>query len=103
MSFVDYFLPCFCQWLITCLLLALLPFQPLFTYSSHGDQLLLQCGFSVLHPLLCASFYFVIYCSVLFCFFLQGRGQSAQGAMLVYHKGGWGYTMLLLGLTCLVC
>jgi hypothetical protein len=28
MSFVVHYLPCFRQWLITCLLLAFLPFQP---------------------------------------------------------------------------
>jgi hypothetical protein len=37
MSFVDYYLPYFRQWLITGPLLALLPFQHMFTESSHRD------------------------------------------------------------------
>jgi hypothetical protein len=37
MSFVVCYLPYFRQWLITCLLLAFLLFQPLFTDSSHED------------------------------------------------------------------
>jgi hypothetical protein len=40
MSFVDLYLPYFKQWLITCTLSACLPFQPLFTVSLRGDQLL---------------------------------------------------------------
>jgi hypothetical protein len=35
MIFVDLYLPYFRQRLITCLLSALLPFQPLFTESLH--------------------------------------------------------------------
>jgi hypothetical protein len=46
MSFVDRYLPYFRQQLITSLMLALLPFQPLFTESSHGDQLLAPPPFS---------------------------------------------------------
>jgi hypothetical protein len=37
MSFVDSYLPYFRQWLITGPLLAFLPFQILFTESSHED------------------------------------------------------------------
>jgi hypothetical protein len=58
MSFVDHYLSYFRQWLITLPLSALLPFQPLFTERSHGDQLLdppplLQCTCSKYAPLLC--------------------------------------------------
>jgi hypothetical protein len=66
MSFVDCYLPYFRQQLITGLLSALLPFQPLFTESSNGDQLLVPPPFSgalpaLLSPVLCASFQFIIY------------------------------------------
>jgi hypothetical protein len=43
------------------------------------------------------SFLFVIQ------FFLQGRAQSVQGAMLVYPKGGCGNTMCHLFVHLLVC
>jgi hypothetical protein len=66
MSFVVCYLPYFRQWLITCLLSALLLFQLLAPPFS-----------SVLSdfppPLLCASFQFVVYCSIFFFFFLQGK------------------------------
>jgi hypothetical protein len=65
MSFVGHYLPYFRQGLITYLLSALLPFQTLFTESSHGDQLLALPAFSgvlseFLSPLLCASFQFIV-------------------------------------------
>jgi hypothetical protein len=65
MSFVDHYLLYFRQWLITGLLSALLPFQHLFTESSHGDQLLAVPTFSGVllvlpAPLLCATFQFVV-------------------------------------------
>jgi hypothetical protein len=72
MSFVDHYLPYFRQWLITSLLLALLPFQPLLAESFHGDQLLAlptpQSGMlsKFLVPLLCASFQFIVYSVFLF-------------------------------------
>jgi hypothetical protein len=40
MSSVDRYLPYFRQWLITCPLSALLPFQPLFTESLCRNQIL---------------------------------------------------------------
>jgi hypothetical protein len=43
---VDGYLPYFRQWLITGLLLALLPFKPLFTESLCEDQLLAPPTFS---------------------------------------------------------
>jgi hypothetical protein len=46
MSFVDHYLPYFRQQLITCSLLALLPFQLLFTESSCRYQLLAPPHFS---------------------------------------------------------
>jgi hypothetical protein len=68
---VDRCLPYIRQWLITHLLLAILPFQPLFTESSCRDQLIAPPP-SLLHfQQLCFSA--VCYCSVLcllfsFCF-----------------------------------
>jgi hypothetical protein len=68
------------------LLLALLPFQCLLTESLHGDQLLATPLFSgvisVSSPLCCVQFFF----------FFAGDGQSAQGAMLIYPRDGWGNT-----------
>jgi hypothetical protein len=46
---------------------------------------------SSLPPLLCASFQFIVCCSVSFFFFCGG--QSVQGAILVYPRVGWGNTM----------
>jgi hypothetical protein len=62
----------------------------LFTDSSCGDQLLASPHFSSVlsafsPPLLFVSFQFIVYCS--FFFFCMGV-QSAQGAMLVYPRGG---------------
>jgi hypothetical protein len=69
MSFVDYYLPYFSQWLITCPLSALLPFQSLFTESLNGDQLLSSLPFSgVLRaPALSAVCSFLVPC-LLFSF-----------------------------------
>jgi hypothetical protein len=80
MSFVDHYLPYFRQWFIIGPLLAFLPFQPLFTEGSHGDQLLAFPS-SPVHlqhpaPLLCVSFQFLVY-SVFF--FLWGRGSVCSG------------------------
>jgi hypothetical protein len=50
MSFVDHYLPYSRQWLITHLLSALQPFQPLFTKSSHRDQFLAPPSFSSVLP-----------------------------------------------------
>jgi hypothetical protein len=72
MRFVDHYLLYFTQQLITGLLLVLLPFQPLFTESSRGDQLLASPPpfpgvlSAFLSPLLFASFQFIVY-SVSFC------------------------------------
>jgi hypothetical protein len=46
MRFLNHYLPYFRQWHITCLLSTLLPFHPLFTESSHADQLLAPLLFS---------------------------------------------------------
>jgi hypothetical protein len=100
MSFVDYYLPYFRQQLTTGLLLALLPFQPLFTECSHRDQLLASPPFSSVlsasHPLCCAfvfSSLFIVQFFVLFCFVFAGQAvSSAQGAILAYPRGGWGNT-----------
>jgi hypothetical protein len=91
---VDHYLPCFRQWLITCPLSVLLPFQSLFTESSRGDQLLASPLFSDVFtapgPLCCvffsSSLFFIQF------FFCGAGGQSVQGAMLVYPRGGCGST-----------
>jgi hypothetical protein len=98
MSFVDRYLLCFRQWLITHLLSALLSFQSLFTESSHGDQFLAHplfsgCTYSTPPLLLCVPFQFLVYYSGLFCLFdcfSRAGDQSVQEAMLVYPRGGVG-------------
>jgi hypothetical protein len=49
-------------------------------------------------PLCC-----VLVFSLLFRLLFWRGGQSAQGAMQVYLRGGWGNTVWHLALTCLVC
>jgi hypothetical protein len=82
-------LPYFRQRLITGQLSALLLFQPLFTESSCGNQPcpspILWCTFSNSILLLCVSSQFLVYCLV---FFFFREVQSAQGAMLVFPRGG---------------
>jgi hypothetical protein len=101
MSFVDCYLPYFRQLLITRLLSALLPFQPLFTESSCGDQLLAPRPFSSAltapRPLCCVLVFsscllFRVLLLLLLLLFAGHGGQSAQGAVLVYPWGGWGNT-----------
>jgi hypothetical protein len=82
----------------------LLPFQHLFTENSCRDLLLALLAFSSAltapRPLRCVLVFSSLFI-LLFCFVLQGRGgQSAQGAMLVYPRGGWGDMMWHLVLTC---
>jgi hypothetical protein len=100
MSFVDYYLPFFRQWLITHLLLALLPFQPLFTESPSGDQLLAPPPFSSAFSATSTPCYVLVFSSLFIAHFFVGRGQSAQGAMLLYSRGGWGKSQWGLVLTC---
>jgi hypothetical protein len=100
MSFVDHYLPYFTQQFITHLLSTLLHFQPLFTESLCGDQLLAPPHFSgvlsatlPLCSVLVFSSLFTVHFFVVVVF-LQWRGsQSAQGAMLAYPRGSWGNTM----------
>jgi hypothetical protein len=72
---VDLYLPYFRQWLITGPLLALLPFQPLFTeIRMEISSLLLpllRYAYSTSPCLLCVSFQFLVY-SVFWCFFFWG-------------------------------
>jgi hypothetical protein len=85
---VDCYLPYFRQQLITGPLS--LPLQPLFTESSSGDQLLAPLPFSGALPAtlsLCCVLVFSSLLIVQFGFLCVG-GQSAQGAMLVYPRGG---------------
>jgi hypothetical protein len=88
-NFVGHYLLYFSQWLSsTCCQPSSLS-SHLFTHGSWGDQLLALPSFSgvlsaTLPPLLCVSFQFLV-------FFVGG--QSAQGAMLVYPRGGRGNTV----------
>jgi uncharacterized membrane protein len=70
---VDCYLPYFRQRLITRPLLALLPFQPLFTESSCGDQRLASSlsAFSATPPLCCVL---VFSSSFIQVFFMWGVG-----------------------------
>jgi hypothetical protein len=86
MSFVDCYLPYFRQQLITHLLLALLPFQPLFTKSSHKDQLLAPVPFSIVlkapQPLCCVFLFsslFIIQGFFFFSFFFFCRVEWSVG------------------------
>jgi hypothetical protein len=66
--------------------------------SAPCSSSLLQCAFINSVPLLCVSFHFLIFCS--FFFAGMGEDQSAQGAILVYPRGGWEKTMWCFVLTC---
>jgi hypothetical protein len=99
MSFVDRYLPCFRQQLITGWLSALLPLQPLFTESSHRHQHLVPPTFSSVLSASCPLCCVLVFSSL----FLVQFFFSAQGSMLVYPRCGWGNTAWCLALTCLVC
>jgi hypothetical protein len=77
-------------------------FQPLFTESSWRSapcsSPLLQCTRSTPSPLCCVLVFSSLFIQLFF--FLQGRGQSVLGAMLVYPRGGWENTTWCLVLTC---
>jgi hypothetical protein len=83
MSFVDHSLPYFRQWLITCLLSALLLSQPLFTESSHGNQLLALPPFSSALSATLSFCCVLVFSSLFIVQVFLGGSQSAQGAMLV--------------------
>jgi hypothetical protein len=107
---VACYLPYFRQWLITCPLLALLPFQSLFTENSHGYQLLTPLPFSsalrALHPLcyvLLFSSLFIIQFFCWFFFFFAGQRSAFQGAMLVYPRGSCGNIVCRLFAHPLIC
>jgi hypothetical protein len=103
-SLVDCYLPNFRQWLITHPLSALLLFQPLYTLLKvHVEVSSLPHSpypVSLQHssPLLCVHFQFLVYCSGFF--FCGAGGQSVQGTLLVYLRGGCGNTVWHLVLTC---
>jgi hypothetical protein len=99
MVFVDCYWPYFKQQFITCPLSALLPFQSLFTESSHGDQFLapplLLWWLTAPRPLCC------VFCfSSLFIiqFFLGGIGESLcpGGYVGLSQKWLWEYYMMLI-------
>jgi hypothetical protein len=74
MSFMDNYLTYVRQWLISHLLLALLPFQPLFTESPHGDQLLDPPSFSGALPATPSLCCVLIFSSL---FIVHGLGKAA--------------------------
>jgi hypothetical protein len=103
MSFVDRYLPYFRQWLITCPLLALLPFQPLLTESSCGDQVLALPPFSSAlsaSPSLCCVLVFSSLFIVQFFFF---PGASiCPGGYAGLSQGWLGEYCVMLGAHLLV-
>jgi hypothetical protein len=108
MSFVHCYLPYFRQWLITLPLSALLPFQPLFTeICMEINSLLLPPSLMCSeYPTPSAEYSFSVHCLLLSFFlilFLWSRGQSVQGAMLVYSKNSCGVTACHLLAHLLVC
>jgi hypothetical protein len=97
-SFVDCYLPYFRQWLINHLLLAILPFQHLFTENLVGDQLLVPPPFSgalsVSCPLCCVIVFSLLiiqfFCFLGFFFveasvFTRGYAGLTQGWLGEYH------------------
>jgi hypothetical protein len=109
MSFANRYLPYFRQRLITNPLLALSHFQSLFTESLCGDQFLTPSPFSsVLRqpwPLCCVFFFSSLFIIQLgFLVFFQGvGGQSVQGTMLFYPRGGCANTTCCLFAHLLIC
>jgi hypothetical protein len=92
MIFVDCYLTYFRQWLITCLLLALLPFQPLFTESLCGDQLLaLGCFQQLCSSAVC---YFSVSYLLFRSFFLGGRVVSLPRGLCLFIPGVAGGILL---------
>jgi hypothetical protein len=67
--------------------------------SAPCSSPVLRHTYSTLTLLLCVSFQFLFY-SVFWISFWRAEGQSVQGAMLVYPRGGWGNTVWHLVLTC---
>jgi hypothetical protein len=88
------------QKLVCCLLL-----QALFTERSCGVQVLApppsSCVLKLPRPLFCMSFSVPLLLFRFFCFVLWGRGQSVQGAMLIYPRGTVGISHVTYLLTCL--
>jgi hypothetical protein len=100
MSFMDCNLPYVRQWLITCLLAALLPFQPFFTETLCGDQFLTPPPFSSVltgsHPLCCVfllnSLFIIQFLCFVFFFFCRagislprGYADLSKGWLWEYH------------------
>jgi hypothetical protein len=108
MSFVDWSLFYFRQWLITHPSVF-----PVFVYwkfswrSASCPSPLLQCAYSTPSP--SAVFSFAVPCFLFqffgffFFFFCRVGGQSAQWAILVYSRGGCGNTAWHLFAHLLVC
>jgi hypothetical protein len=95
MSFLDSYLPYFRQWLITCQLLAFLPFQSFVYWSSYGDQLLASppspVHFQSSRPLYCVLVFSFLFLVQFFFFFFFGRGVSLSRALCWFIIGvAWG-------------
>jgi hypothetical protein len=104
MSFVDRYLIYFRQWLITHLLSALLPFQPLFTESSCGDQHLAPSPFSgVLSATPSLHFLFVFSSLFIVQFFFVGGGSVCPVGYAGLSQGWLGENHVTLGAHLLVC
>jgi hypothetical protein len=101
-SFVDCYLPYFRHGLINCPLLAFLPFN-LCSLKVHMEISSLLLPISTVlsehhSPSAVCPFQFLVYYSVFF--FKLGRGQSAEGAMLIYPRVAMGISHATYLLTC---
>jgi hypothetical protein len=102
---VDLFLPYFRQWLVTCPMSAILPFQPLFTKSSLGDELLVPAPFSGAlspsHPLCCVLIFSSLFI-VQFCFVFIFAGDGEWGVRSVCPGGYAGLSQGWLWEYCMI-
>jgi hypothetical protein len=99
---VDCYLPYFRQWLITCQVSVLLPFQPLFAESSCRDQLLAPPHFSgvltAFCPLCCVLVFSPLFIVQFFC-----GGSVCPGGYAGLSQGWLGEYHVMLGAHLLVC
>jgi hypothetical protein len=103
MSFVDYYLLYYRQWLITGLLSVILPFLPLFTEvlqrSAPCFSPILWCAYNTPTPLLCVSFQFVF----IIQFFFVGWGLVCPESYSGLSQSWLGEYCMMLGAHLLVC
>jgi preprotein translocase subunit SecY len=95
----------FQAWLITCPLLILLPFQPVFTESSCGDQLLSLSPFSSALSATLPLCYMLVFSSLclLFRFFFFAGVFVCPGGYAGLSLGWLGEYCMMLGAHQLVC